>query len=110
MSVSFAVDDKGDLKVGSEIELLDGINSLIQDVKTRLRLVEGEYHFKISEGLPYFDMLKFSNKANFERQIINEILKDDRVKTAEIITDEFTKGKLSIEIEITTNENQTIRI
>lgn len=110
MSVSFAVDDKGDLKVGSEIELLDGINSLIQDVKTRLRLVEGEYHFKISEGLPYFDMLKFSNKANFERQIINEILKDDRVKTAEIITDEFTKGKLSLEIEITTNENQTIRI
>ena len=110
MSVSFAVDDKGDLKVGSEIELLDGINSLIQDVKTRLRLVEGEYHFRISEGLPYFDMLKFSNKANFERQIINEILKDDRVKTAEIITDEFTKGKLSLEIEITTNENQTIRI
>ena len=87
MSVSFAIDDKGDLKVGSEIELLDGINSLIQDVKTRLRLVEGEYHFRISEGLPYFDMLKFSNKANFERQIINEILKDDRVKTAEIITD-----------------------
>ena len=110
MSVSFVVDDKGDLKVGSEIELLDGINSLIQDVKTRLRLVEGEYHFRISEGLPYFDMLKFSNKANFERQIINEILKDDRVKTAEIITDEFTKGKLSLEIEITTNENQTIRI
>lgn len=110
MSVSFAIDDKGDLKVGSEIELLDGINSLIQDVKTRLRLVEGEYHFRISEGLPYFDMLKFSNKANFERQIINEILKDDRVKTAEIITDEFTKGKLSLEIEITTNENQTIRI
>ena len=110
MSVSFSVDDKGDLKVGSEIELLNGINSLIQDVKTRLRLVEGEFHFKISEGMPYFSLLKNNNKANFERRIITEILKDDRVKTAEIITNEFQKGKLSLEIEITTNENQTIRI
>ena len=108
--VSFAVDDKGNLQVGSEIQTISGIDSLIQDIKTRLRLVQGEFHFDTTKGLPYFELLQNNSKANFERAVITEILKDDRVKTAEIITNEPLKGKLNLEIEITTNENQTIRI
>lgn len=110
MSVSFAVDDKGDLQIGTEIVTLDGINSLIQDIKTRLRLVAGEFHFDITEGVPYFELLQNNNKASFNQAVKMEILKDDRVKNAEIITNEFTDGKLSLEIEILTNENQIVRI
>lgn len=110
MSVSFAVDDKGNLQIGSEIGLISGINSLIQDIKTRLRLVMGEFHFDITQGMPYFELLQNNNKASFERAVINEILKDDRVKTAKILTNEFQNGKLNLEVEILTNENQTIRI
>ena len=71
--VSFAVDDKGNLQIGSEIGLIGGINSLIQDIKTRLRLVQGEFHFDIAQGVPYFELLQNNNKASFERAIINEI-------------------------------------
>lgn len=108
--VSFAIDDKGNLKVGSEITLLNDFDSLVQDIKTRLRLVQGEYHFDITKGLPYFEMFRFSTKATFERQIIDEILKDNRVLTAEIEANEFINGLLNLGIKITTKENKIIRI
>ena len=110
MSVSFAVDDKGNLIIGTEIQTLSGINSLIQDIKTRLRLVQGEFHFDINQGLPYFDMFRNLSKSGFERKIIDEILKDDRVLTATIDKSELLRGNLNLGIIITTKENQTIRI
>lgn len=110
MSVSLKVDDKGNLQIGSEIQTINGIDSLIQDIRTRLRLVQGEYHFDTTQGLPYFDMFLFMTRASFEKRIIEEILKDDRVLNAEITGNEFVKGNLNLSIEITTKENQIIRI
>ena len=110
MSVSFAVDDSGNLQGGTEFKTLNGIDSLVQDIKTRLRLVQGEYHFDILQGLPYFEMFRTTTKAGFERKIIDEILKDDRVLTAEIDKSEFLQGVLNLGIIIRTKENQVIRI
>lgn len=107
---SLAVDDKGNLLIGSDFKLVDNINSLIQDIKTRLRLVEGEYHFDVEAGMPYFELLQNNNKKTFENEVLNEVLKDNRVKTAKITNSDLKNGKLTLNIEVLTNEGNLIII
>lgn len=110
MSVSLKVDNSGNLQVGTEFKTVAGREALIQDIRTRLRLFQGEFHFDIDAGLPYIDMLHNNNRQTFENEIISEILKDSRVKTARINNSELINGKLNIEVEITTQEGYTLTI
>ena len=110
MGVSLKVDDNGNLQIGAQFQTVSGREALIQDIKTRLRLVQGEFHFDTDAGMPYFELLQNNNRRAFENEIISEVLKDSRVKNAKISNSELKNGNLKLEIEITTREGWVIQI
>lgn len=107
--VSLAVDKKGNLIVGSEFELVKNDNSIVQDIRTRLKLVQSENPFNIDDGIPYFDMMMRNNKKSFENEIYTEIMKDERIKSASVEA-EFKDGVLNMEITIITYKNEQFTI
>lgn len=104
MSVSLMIDEKNNLVFGDNLFTVEGIYSVRQDVKTRLRMWNGEYPYNIEEGVPYLDILQSANKSLFDATLRQEVLKDDRIQNAEVSVSRVEKGTATIEVDGITKE------
>ena len=89
------LDENNNLIVGENFLTLSGIEALIQDVRTRLKMFLGEYPFDTSKGVDYVSLFQNNDKKEIENAILAEIKKDKRVSQAIIENLDFTNGKLT---------------
>lgn len=104
MSVSLMVDSSNNLVFGENLFTIDGIDSVKQDIRTRLSMWQGEYPYNVEEGVPYLDILQSANKSLFDATLRQEVLKDDRIQNAEVSVSRVEKGTATIEISGITKE------
>lgn len=79
--------------------------SLAQDIKTRLGMLEGENPFNIDDGLPYIDLLQDMDKGVLVDTIISAVLEDERVAE---VNDTLLDGVLTLKITPVDGEEVTI--
>lgn len=110
MSVSLMLDSDNNLLFGDNLFTIDGIDSVRQDVITRLGMWEGEYPYNVSEGVPYLDILQSANKNLFSTTLRQEVLKDDRIQNAEVTLSRVKDGVVTIEINGTTSDGVNFNV
>lgn len=104
MSVSLRIDENNNLLFGDNLFTIDDLESVVQDIRTRLSMWEGEYPYNTSEGVPYLDILRSANKNLFDATLRQEVLKDDRIQNAEVSVSRVKSGVATIEVRGTTKE------
>lgn len=101
------LDENNNLVVGENFLTLSGIEALIQDVRTRLKMFLGEYPFDTSKGVDYVSLFQNNDKKEIQNAIIAEIKKDKRVSQAIIENLDFTNGKLTLNIKVINGEGES---
>lgn len=101
------LDENNNLIVGENFLTLSGIEALIQDVRTRLKMFLGEYPFDTSNGVDYVGLFQNNDKKEIENAIIAEIKKDKRVSQVIIENLDFTNGKLTLNIKVINGEGES---
>lgn len=104
--ITLALDDKNNLTWGFDLATSGGLDAIVQDTRTRLSMLSGEYPYNIDEGVDYYGLLSQNNRNALLRVIKDEILKDNRIHNVEI---EFVRaqGGAQIQITATTKDNDT---
>lgn len=110
MSVSLKLDKDNNLLFGDNLFIIDGTESVEQDVRTRLSMWEGEYPYNTSEGVPYLDILRSANKNLFDATLRQEVLKDDRIQNAKVSVSRVKGGVATIEVRGTTKDGAKFNV
>lgn len=110
MSVSLMVDSSNNLVFGENLFTVEGIDSVKQDIRTRLSMWQGEYPYNVEEGVPYLDILQSANKTLFEATLRQEALKDDRIQNAEITISRVEDGVVTIGVDGTTKDGVNFNV
>ena len=98
MMKSIMLDEKNNIKIYGNIETVNGINSVIQDCKTRLSMTNLENPFNLEEGIDYLDYLQRQDTNGMLIQIMKRIREDKRITNLNIDMNK-ENGKLKINIE-----------
>lgn len=101
------LDENNNLVVGESLLTLSGIEALMQDIRTRLKMFLGEYPFDTSKGVDYVSLFQNNDKKEIQNAIIAEIKKDKRVSQAIIENLDFTNGKLTLNIKVINGEGES---
>lgn len=104
--ITLALDDNNNLAWGFDLATSGGLDAIVQDTRTRLSMLSGEYPYNIDEGVDYYGILSQNNRNALLRVIKDEILKDNRIHNVEI---EFVRAQSGAQIQITatTKDNDT---
>lgn len=111
MSKSLKLDEKNNMIFAENFILVDGINSLAQDVKNKLDLWRGEFIYNVEIGLDYLEMLRYNNLDLLKSEIEDYISQDERVES--VIIQEFREnedGNIKFLIKITTKEGEVLYV
>lgn len=107
---SIALDSNNNIIATKNWQIINGIDSLRQDIQNRLAMFNKEYPFNIYDGIDYISLLSLNRKDDLQNAITKEILKDKRVKIVKVKNLTFIKNQLVFEIEITTHKDEVIYV
>lgn len=111
MSKSLKLDDNNNLVFAENFILIDGIESLAQDVTNKLDLWKGEFIYNTEIGLDYLEMLRYNNLDLLKSEIESYISQDERVEST-VITEfrENEDGNIEFRSKITTKEGEVLYV
>ncbi len=107
---TFKLDENNNLVFGSSIDLLDGTEALIQDIRTLLLMWKTENPFNTSEGLNYYDLLQGMNKDTLENAIITRLKGDSRIKSVKVQETTQSGGTINFSLQIATSWGDIINV
>lgn len=110
MSKSLKLDENNNLVFGSNFVLCDGIESLTQDLKTKLDLWKGEFIYNLELGIDYKSLLLNNNIDLLKSSIEDSINDDPRVKSVEITELEVKEGLWNLQAKVTTEEGEVFYV
>lgn len=109
--ISFKLDSNNNLIVGTQIVTISGVESVVQDCRTRLNMLLGEYPFDTTQGMDYAGVLNGNNRNALKNAIIAELKKDTRIEYVTITAFNVdSKGKATISIECTLYSGEVVSV
>lgn len=97
-------DDKNNLIVKGDFAIIDGQESIKQDIKHRLLMWKTENPFNINEGIAWYDLANANDKNAIKIAIKKRILEDERVKAILSLDIVNVKGDCQIIASLNTTE------
>ncbi|TLD85815.1 hypothetical protein [Helicobacter sp. MIT 05-5294] len=105
---TLALDSKNNLIAFGNFVTREGINAVVQDVKTLLLMWEKEYPFNLTKGLNYYDIVNQNSNSLVKREIARRILEDKRIINIQSLECSFERGVLNIKATLETTEGVVV--
>lgn len=105
MSIRYRkLDENGDMTFGGNSkDFLKGLDATIQAIKTRLRLLKGEWWENADTGFPLFqDVLGKRDELKVKNRIVERIQQTEGVLSVSNVNAEFLNRKLSFTCMVST--------
>lgn len=101
---TLALDSKNNLIVFGNFVTRDGIDAIVQDIKTLLLMWEKEYPFNLTKGINYYDVVAQNSKSVVRSEVTRRILEDKRVLNIQELDVSFEHQRLTIKATLETTE------
>ena len=108
--ITIALDENNNIINASSWQTKSNLEALKQDIKNRLSLFNKEYPFDITKGIDYINLLSMNRQSDLKNAILQEILKDSRVKSAKIKQINHYNNQLVLNFEITSINNEVFNV
>ena len=107
MSTSFKLDKNNNIINNSNFILVSDKDALVQDIKNRLYMYQGEYPYDRNKGIDYISYMRENNEQGLLAAIQSRILEDSRVSN---VTFESAKESNNLKIVLTITGGEEVSI
>ena len=101
---TLALDSKNNLIAFGNFVTRDGINAIVQDIKTLLLMWQKEYPFNLQKGLNYYELVNQNSKSLVKKEITRRIYEDKRILNIQSLEVSFEHQTLNIKAILETTE------
>lgn len=107
--IDLAIGANGDLKFSNDLELVEDIDEVEQELNILLQTHKGEFFDDLDMGLDTsLIFVKQPNLSAISNSILNTLLNEDKVFSAEILQTEIRDRTLVVRFSATLKDGQTI--